>query len=362
MIKADVPRCGTDSIHFSGKWGSSKGENKNARPELMSLLQCRQNTKLSLFFEGIMLRKLVIIFDKQNEEFIRRTYQQDLQNVQRELAVHGVNIVWSFVRQEEDENSGNEVPTEEISMDESSIDDVLAPETLMDCLYLVDHPAYLDILKLWGYYAVALVHKANQDAKFRNARYIIEGLDGLEYDYLNQVYQRLAGLPWDILETKHLKVRESTLEDVGDFYRIYKEPSITYYMENLFEDPDQERAYIKDYIRYVYNLYGYGMWTVILKENGAVIGRAGISIRDGYDVPELGFVIEAAHQRKGYATEVCGAILGYANEELQMECVRALVCAANEASIKVLSRLGFAYCKDVTEEGKTFQLWMKHLR
>lgn len=313
-----------------------------------------------------MFKKLIIVFDKKNEQFIRQTYLKDLQNIQAELSAYSVDVVWNFVRQEQEEVCENEASVEKESKDETLInetlsDDMLSGETLTDSLYLIDNPANLDLLKLWGYYAIALVHGANQDVKFKNARYVIEGLDGLDYDYLKQVYQRLAGLPWDILETERLKVRESTLEDVADFYRIYKDPSITYYMENLFEDPDKERAYIKDYIRHIYGLYGYGMWTVILKETDEVIGRAGVSIRDGYDVPELGFMMDVVHQRKGYASEVCQAILDYANKELQMESVQALVCAANEASIKVLRKLGFTYCKDVNEEGKYFQLWMKYL-
>ena len=331
-----------------------------------------------------MLKKLIILFDQKNEQFIRQTYLQDLQTLQAEMAAHSVSVVWNFVRQDPDNEMVHDVDESDVyeksddkksaankitsdintgvaSCKEPTLDDILADKTIPDSLYIVDNSANLDVLKLWGFYVIALIHTANQDIKFKNARYAIEGLDGLDYTYLKQVYQRLAGLPWEILETERLKVRESTLEDVEDFYRIYKEPSITYYMENLFEDSDQEYAYIKDYIRYVYGLYGYGMWTVILKETDEVIGRAGISIRDGYDVPELGFVIETVHQRKGYASEVCRAILDYASEELQMESVQALVCAANEASIEVLSKLGFIYCKDVNEEGKDFQLWMKYL-
>lgn len=288
-----------------------------------------------------MFKKLILLFDKKNEQFICQNYLSDLQNIQKEMTAHNVNVVWNFVEQEQD---------------------ILTDKTMCDNLYLLDNPVNLDKLKLWGYCAIALIHKANQNAKFKNACYVIEGLDGLDYNYLKKVYQRLLDLPWDILETERLKIRESTPEDVEDFYRIYKDPSITYYMENLTGDPDKERAYIKDYIRHIYGLYGYGLWTVILKETGEVIGRAGVSIRDGYEVPELGFVIETAHQRKGYAAEVCKAILDYANEELQMESVQALVCAANEASIKVLSKLGFTYCKDVSEKGKKFQLWIKHFK
>lgn len=297
-----------------------------------------------------MIKNLVIFFDKKNEQCIRAKYSTKLQDLREIMESHGVEFFWKFV----EGNCGDAKAA-------GAVADGLSFANWKDSIYLVDDSANLDVLKLYGYYAVALIHEFNRDIEFKNARYIIEGLDGIDYCYLEKVYKRLAGLPWEILETKRLKVRESTVEDVEDFYRIYKEPSITYYMENLHADVDEERAYVKDYIRHVYGLYGYGMWTVILKETGEVIGRAGISVRDGYETPELGFMIESVHQGKGYASEVCGDILKYAFEELEMDRIQALVCELNEGSKRVLKRLGFDYYEDVTEEGKKYQLWVKSL-
>lgn len=146
-------------------------------------------------------------------------------------------------------------------------------------------------------------------------------------------------------------MRETTVEDVDDFYRIYAETSITEYMENLFADRDEEIAYTRDYIEKVYAFYGYGMWTVLEKESGAVIGRAGIIWREGYDVPELGFVIGVPWQGRGYAYEVCKAILLYAKEELLMEQVQALVRTENEKSLRLCEKLGLERVGEVWEDG-----------
>lgn len=48
-------------------------------------------------------------------------------------------------------------------------------------------------------------------------------------------------------------------------------------------------------------------------ENGearAVVGRAGVSHREGFPNPELVFLIGVPWQGRGYAAEVCGVILG----------------------------------------------------
>lgn len=212
-----------------------------------------------------------------------------------------------------------------------------------------------------GYYVIALYHEQNRKVSFKEALYAVEDAQQLNLKSYDEVYRRLAGLPWNILETGRLKVRESTVADVQDFYRIYEEPSVTYYMEDLFQDPDEERAYMESYIRQVYGFYGFGMWTVVLKETGQIIGRAGLSVREGYELPELGFVIAVPFQGRGYAFEVCSAVLDYAKEELLFDRVQALVQEQNAPSRKLLAKLGFTYEKNVMEDNREYRLMIKRL-
>ncbi len=212
-----------------------------------------------------------------------------------------------------------------------------------------------------GYYVIALYHELNRQVSFEEALYAVEDVQQLKLMSYDEVYRRLAGLPWDILETERLKVRESTVSDVPDFYGIYAEPSVTYYMEDLFQDPDEECAYMEAYIRQVYGFYGFGMWTVLLKETGQIIGRAGLSVRAGYELPELGFVIAVPFQGKGFAFEVCSAVLAYAKEELLFDRVQALVQEKNAASCSLLAKLGFEYEKNVIEDNREYCLMIKQL-
>lgn len=245
---------------------------------------------------------------------------------------------------------------EEILYEENSV--LWAKEEM---LLITDSPKLLEEFSAAGYYIIALYHERNRKLSFTTS-YAVEDVEQLTPKSYDEVYRRLAGLPWDILETKRLTVRESTVSDVKDFYRIYRDPSITYYMEDLFQDPEEERAYMESYIRQVYGFYGFGMWTVLVKAAGEVIGRAGLSVREGYDVPELGFVIDVRYQRQGYGYEVCSAILIYAKEELCFEKVQALVQKENTASHRLLFKLGFQYERDVTENKQEYQLWIKQLQ
>ena len=231
-----------------------------------------------------------------------------------------------------------------------------------EMLILTDDPLCLQRLLCLGYFVIAVYHENNKDQNLSAAKYAVEDIFSLEYRSYEEAFCRLAGLPWNILETERLRVRESMVSDVEDFYRIYQDPSITYYMENLFPEKESEIAYMKSYIEQIYGFYGFGLWTVILKESGEIIGRAGLSVREGYEIPELGFVIGVKIKKKGYAYEVCEAILRYAREELAFEAVQALVDEKNESSLRLLKKLGFLFDRDVIDSDRHYKLFVKNCK
>lgn len=208
-------------------------------------------------------------------------------------------------------------------------------------LYLTDIPQLASMLAAGHYPVIAYVHDGNRHTPLLHVKYVIEGFEDVDAAYFIRVYQRCVGEPWHILDTDRCRIRETTVGDVEAFYRIYREPSVTAYMEDLYEDREAEKQYIRDYIEKVYDFYGFGMWTVLLKETGEVIGRVGVSMREGFEDPELGFVIGVPWQGQGIAQEVCRAILRYAGTELHFRRLQALVHAENTSSIRLLSKLGF---------------------
>lgn len=193
-----------------------------------------------------------------------------------------------------------------------------------------------------------MFHKGNREENFSGVSYGVELSRLLTKGVFERIYQRFYGIPWMILQTKRCLVREITIQDVDVLYEIYKDPSITRYMESLYEDREKEREYTKKYIANVYRFYGYGIWIVEDKESGEIIGRAGIEQKEE-DCPELGYMISASYQGKGYAYEVCRAILQYAGKELGILKIISQVQKGNEASVKLLKKLGF-YRKEETRE------------
>jgi RimJ/RimL family protein N-acetyltransferase len=221
-----------------------------------------------------------------------------------------------------------------------------------ETLFVTDDMVFCgEVRQNWGFVTV-FIHEENKKFDFSDIPYLIEDFDGFRAIDMENIYRRYAKIPWTILETQRLKLREITVKDVDFLYEIYKDPSISKFTNNLYEDKSEEIAYTKNYIEKVYPFYGFGMWVVIEKESGRVIGRAGFNFRDDYAGLELGYIIGEKFQNQGYATEICKAILEYALLELQVQEIRALSHPENLASIRVCEKIGMHPDGEVEIDGK----------
>lgn len=228
-------------------------------------------------------------------------------------------------------------------------------------LWITDSGSCAEGLLAAGEAVMAYFWEGNLDEDFPGVKYACKEPEELDGEYLERVYRRYAGVPWDVLKTGRCSLRETTVEDVEAFYGIYREPSVTKYMEDLFEDPQKERTYMEEYIEKVYGFYGFGVWTVVKRDTGEIIGRAGYSFREGFEDPELGFVIGVPWQRQGYGEEVCRAVLQYGAKTLGFERVQAFVEPGNEPSKRLLKKLGMAASDTVLLQKKPHIRFRKEL-
>lgn len=280
-----------------------------------------------------MLKRVVFILEKENA-------WSELDTLMAELAANNVE---ACVKSVHDILIDSVNMTESIKNEKNDMRLQAESVELPDTLFITDSAACQIRIQNSKMPVIIYMHEENRNERFLRAEYAIEQIEEVEYESLKLAYLRLTGQPWTILTTDRCEIRETTTEDADSFYEIYKEPSITRYMEDLYDDKAVEVAYIQDYIKNVYAFYGYGMWTVLEKNSGEVIGRAGISWREGFDIPELGFVIAVPYQHQGYAYEVCKAILEYGKAELGFSCIQALVMNENESSKALCRKLGFKY-------------------
>lgn len=199
--------------------------------------------------------------------------------------------------------------------------------------------------------SLLFLHEGNKNAPMQQIPYAVMDFEGIDYAYLCDIYKRFFHIPWTILETERCVLREMTPEDLDALYEVYADPEISRYTEALYEDREQELAYMKDYIEHVYRFCGLGIWVIVEKRINRLIGRAGLAFRDGYDTPEIGFIIGKEYQRKGYAYEVCRAILKYC-KSLDMKTIRVIYQKENRASEELCKKLGFVITGAFSEDGK----------
>lgn len=230
-----------------------------------------------------------------------------------------------------------------------------------NCLWITDSAMYASMLRQQEKPVLVFLHQDNRNQDFSKILYACENPGELDTEYLDRVYRRYAGIPWDIAETKRCTVRETTEADAEAFFAIYTNPEITQYMEGLHPTIEQEKQYIRDYIEKVYGFYGFGVWTILKKDTGEIIGRAGFSYRGGYEEPEIGFMIGVPWQRQGYAEEVCSMLLEMAKEEWEFTNVQAFVEPENEESVRLCEKLGFRKTEKQRLNDTLYERFLKKL-
>lgn len=189
------------------------------------------------------------------------------------------------------------------------------------------------------------VPEASEPAQDWRGQLIVEEREGLPEwlpeDFLWRVWLRSHNLPWHICETDRLALREMTEADLDFLYEMQADEEAARFLDAPDSDRDVQRQKLTAYRQQMYGFYGFGIWVVIEKESGRPVGRVGLQMRDGFEEPELGFAVLKKYRRRGYAEEACRAVLAYAENELELKTVRAVVDGENAKSRRLCEKLGF---------------------
>ena len=207
---------------------------------------------------------------------------------------------------------------------------------------------------------VAFLHPAFPGQSLLSAQILVEGFEEVDFYFLERIYDRKHNIPWRVIDTERCYLREMKEDDLDALYELYAGEGMTRYMAPLYEDREEEAEYMRAYIASQYYYYGYGMWVVIERATGKLIGRAGLdnrNIHGGIEL-EMGYAVAADHHRQGYATEICLAILKYAGEFLEFSRVNCLVDKKNEASVQLLLKLGFVWREELFMDGAYMQRYV----
>lgn len=144
-----------------------------------------------------------------------------------------------------------------------------------------------------------------------------------------------------MLESERLFFRKLRKEDFTALCKILQDDDVMYAYEGKFNDKEVTEWLDRQLWRYE-NENGRGLYAVILKENGELIGQCGLTFQDYKEkrVLEIGYLFQKKYWHKGYATEAAKAWKRYAFEVLGEKEVFSIIRDTNIASQKVAERNG----------------------
>ena len=146
------------------------------------------------------------------------------------------------------------------------------------------------------------------------------------------------------LETERLILRHFNPNDAPFILALLNEPSFLRYIgDKKVRTLDDARQYILNGPVATYARHGFGLYQVELKEAHTPIGMCGLLKREELPHPDIGFALLPDFWNKGFGYEAAAAVLKDARERLQLDRLLAIVNPDNEASIRLLEKLGFNF-------------------
>lgn len=142
------------------------------------------------------------------------------------------------------------------------------------------------------------------------------------------------------LETDRLILRELTAGDFDSLYEILSDEDTMEHYPKPF-DADKVRSWIQWNIEN-YEIFGFGLWAVVLKETGEMIGDCGITMQTihGKIKPEIGYHINKKYQNQGYATEAAVKCRNYIFENTPFNAIYSYMKYTNVGSFSVAVKNG----------------------
>ena len=166
-----------------------------------------------------------------------------------------------------------------------------------------------------------------------------------------------------ILETERLLLCEQTPDDAAFILELLNSPGwLKYIGERGVKTVADAENYILNGAVKSYEQNGFGLYLAKLKDDDMPVGICGLIKRPGLDQVDIGFAFLPQYEGQGYGFESASAVMKYAGEILGLEVVVAITTKDNQASIKLLNKIGFNLKETVTLPGDTEELLLFECR
>ena len=142
------------------------------------------------------------------------------------------------------------------------------------------------------------------------------------------------------LATARLSLRRFAMDDLEWFVRVNADPQV----KEKMGGPTPRGASVRMFAERVMDYYGHhpglGMWVTLERASGERIGFHLLNNIQGEHEIQVGYVLDTPFWGRGYATEMCVALLRYGFAALKLPLIAGITDQANTGSQRVLLKAG----------------------
>ncbi|WP_424832602.1 GNAT family N-acetyltransferase [Ruegeria sp.] len=151
------------------------------------------------------------------------------------------------------------------------------------------------------------------------------------------------------LETELLVLRAPQLSDFDAYAQIVASPRARYLEVMSREDAWYDFAQMVA----IWSLRGHGLWSVVAKADGQLLGFVVLGFEPEDPEPELGFIFTENGEGHGYAFEAASAAREFAFNQLGWHTLASFVAKGNTRSQRLAERLGATIEREISETDGT---------
>jgi RimJ/RimL family protein N-acetyltransferase len=146
-----------------------------------------------------------------------------------------------------------------------------------------------------------------------------------------------------ILDTDRLRLRTIDEHDAPFYLQLVNDPGFLQFIgDRKIRTLSAARDAIIDGPMAMQAERGHAIWLVELKASGEPIGMSGLIKRAALPEADIGYAFLPQFTGKGYALEAGAAVLAQARAR-GMPCLLAITSPDNDASIRLLGKLGLCF-------------------
>ncbi len=160
-----------------------------------------------------------------------------------------------------------------------------------------------------------------------------------------------------MIATPRLLLRPMRAEDAAELLYIFGDTKVMASFGSAPFDHTQMDQWVQRNLAHQAR-HGYGLFSVILKTSGLLVGDCGLEHMevDGVQAAELGYDFRSDYWNQGLATEAATAVRDYAFQVLKLPRLISLICHDNIASQRVAEKVGMRRDRALTRYDHAY--WM----